>query len=114
MLHTGLLMNMSGDLQHDLFGHQLDAGRHVHVLLFQHRLRLPRRKPKQFAETISGHGQSLTVVEVLHIHPEAAIITNIDQVLKHFLCIDRATVWREPHQFVLTTVDLKTTVISDS
>ena len=113
VLHAGLLMNMLSTCEHNFLGHNLDAGSHIHMLLFERGFRLPGFHFEQAAELVAGHCQALAVVEVLHVHPEAAIGLNVDEMLANAICVDRFSVRCQPHQFVFATIDFESTVISE-
>ena len=108
-----LPLHLPRHAQHDLLGHLLDARREVHVPLFEHGLRAARRPAKQLVEPVVGHRQPLAVVEILHVHPEAAVRLQVDQVLEDQVLIDGLSVRGQAHQLVFAAVDLETAVVGE-
>jgi len=47
------------------------------------------------------------VGEEVHLHAEAAVVADVDELLLDGVALDWLTVWSEPHQLVLARVDLE-------
>ncbi len=65
-------------------------------------------------EAAAGHGQTLAVVEVVHVQPETAVGLEVDQVLVDRLPVDGPAVGGQAHQLVFAAVDLEAAVIGES
>ena len=57
------------------------------------------------------HSQSLTIIEVLHVHSEGAVFLQIEQVFGDQVRVKRLSVRGKPHQFVFARVDLESTEV---
>ena len=105
--HAGLLPREARCLEHHLFGDLLDRSREIHLALRQLRLGLPCRALEEPFERGTRHRQPGGVREVLHVHPQAAVVTNLEQVVLDGLDVLRLAVRGEAHHFVLAGVDLE-------
>ena len=76
--HARFAVSETRHLQHDLLGDVLNRSRQIHFALGQLRFRLPRGASEQRAERVSGHRQPMGVREVLHVHPQTAVVSNLD------------------------------------
>ena len=65
-----------------VFGDLLDRRREVHLALGDRRLRRARRTAEQRVELARRHRQPLAVVEVRHVHPERAVVLEVDELLE--------------------------------
>ena len=100
--------------QHDFLGHRLDARRQIHVALFDHAPPGARGgPPKSWSKPLVGHRQPLAIVEILHVHPEAAVGPQVDQVLANQVGVDGLAVGRQAHQLVFAAVDLEPAIIGE-
>ena len=113
ILHLRLSLHLPRHPQHDLLGHRLDARRQIHVPLFELGFRPARRPAEQLGEPAIGHRQPLAVIEVRHVHPEAPVRPQIDQVLEDHVLINGPTVGSQAHQLIFAAVDLEPAVISE-
>ena len=102
--HPGLAVRERGHLQHHLFGDVLNRARQVHLALRQLALGLARRPADQPLERAAGHRQPVRVREVLHVHPQAAIVADLEEVVLDELDVLRLAVRREAHHLVLARV----------
>jgi hypothetical protein len=41
------------------------------------------RSTKEIVKTIIGHHQPLAVIEIIHVHPETAVILQIEEMLEN-------------------------------
>src|SRR5262245_59469046 len=64
-------------------------------------------------EAAVRHGEALAIVEELHVQPKTTVGLKVDQVLVNCLLIERPAVRRQAHQFVLSAVDLESTVVRE-
>lgn len=69
------------DPQHRLLGNRTDRCRDVHIPLRKGGFRLPRLPAEESGETFIGHGKALTVIEIVHVQPERAVFTQVDEVI---------------------------------
>ena len=106
-------MHLARHREHDVLGHRLDARREIHVPLLDGGLRASGRAAEQLVERRARHRQALAVVEVPHVHPEAAVGPEIDQMLRDEVAIDRPAVRREAHQLVFAAVHLEAAVVRE-
>ncbi len=113
IFHFGLAVNFAGHAQHGFFGDFLNAGGKVHMALFEHGFRRAGRTAKELMKSAIGHGEPLAIVEVIHVHPEAAVWFEIEQVFEDEIVEKGFAVRSEAHQFVFAAVDLETAVISE-
>ncbi len=104
---TGLAMREAGHLQHHLLGDHLDRPRDVHFALRHPRLGLARGPAEQPLELRPGHRQAVGVGEVLLVHPQAAVVTDVDEVILDGLDVPGFAVRRESHQLVFARVHLE-------
>jgi hypothetical protein len=88
-------------LEHRLFGDVLNRARKIHFALRQTALGLARRTAEQTLERLSSHGQAVRVLEVLLIHPQAAVVSQLDEMFFDQRDVLRLRSAREPHHFVL-------------
>ena len=103
--HPGFLVRERGHLEHHLFGDLLDRARQVHLALRQPALRLAGRAAEQLLHPRPGHGQSVGVGEELLVHPQTAIVLDVDDVVLDRLHVLGLAVGRQAHDLVLTGVD---------
>jgi len=113
VFHLRLPPHLPGHAQHDFLGDLLDARGQVHVPLFEQGFRGARRPAEKPVEPFAGHRQPRAVVEILHVHPKAAVRLEPNQVPENRLLIDRLAVGGQPHQFVFAAVDLESAVIGE-
>jgi hypothetical protein len=92
-------------LEHHLLGDLLNRAGEVHFALRQRRFRLARWSAKQMLEPHAGHRQAVRVLEVLHVHPQAAVGSNLEKVVFDERDVFRFAIGREPHHLVLARVD---------
>src|SRR5262249_39926306 len=64
-------------------------------------------------EALARHRETLAVVEVLHVEPEAAVGLDVDQMLFDQIAILRCAVGCQTHQLVLTAAHLEAAVIRE-
>ncbi len=105
--HPRFTMGERRHLQHHLFGDFLDRPREVHFTLRQTALLLTRRSSQQPLHLRSRHGQPVRVSEELLIHPQAAIVFDLDDVVLDGLDVLRLAVRRESHHLVFARVHLE-------
>ena len=79
--HAGFLVREGGHLQHDLLGDLLNRSRQVHFALRERALGGAGRAAQHLLHLRAGHRQTGRVGEVLLVHPQAAIVTNLDQLI---------------------------------
>ena len=79
VFHAGCLAHMAGDAEHDFFGHLLDRGGDVHFALGELGFGRSRRAAEEAVELPRGHGHSLAVIEIGHVHTERAVFLQVDQ-----------------------------------
>jgi len=101
----GLLACETRHLDHRFFGDVLDRARQIHLTLGQLGFGLPRRAVEQSLERRAGHRQAVWVREVLHVHPHAAVIAELDEMVLDRLDVLRLAIRRQPHHLVLTGID---------
>ncbi len=70
-------------------------------------LGLPRRAAEQRLDLRAGHRQAVRVGEVLLVHPQAAIVADLDEVVLDGLDVLRLAVRREAHHLVFAGVHLE-------
>ena len=92
--HRCLLVNISANSQHDLFGHTLHGGCKVHFPHGDLGFRFPRRGAKKFFKAAARHGQSRAVIEIRLIESERSILFQIDDLQKH---LDARWNWSAGH-----------------
>src|SRR5262249_6884961 len=86
---SGLALREARHLDHHLFGDLLNRARQVHFALRQLRLGGARRSAKQLRELLPGHRQGVWIGEVLHVHPQAAVVTDLDEMILDGLHVAR-------------------------
>ena len=95
-------------LQHHFFGDVLNRSREIHLALRQLGSRAARAGPPNSRSNRSaGHRQAVRVGEVLHVHPQAAVVADLDQVILDGLDVLRLAVRRQAHHLVFAGVDLE-------
>ncbi len=105
--HAGFAPRVRGHLEHHLFGDFLDGPREVHLALRQLALGFSRRAVEQLREPFSRHREAGRVGEVLHVHPQAAVVGDLEQVVLDGLDVLRLAVRREAHDLVFAGVHLE-------
>src|SRR5947207_2273009 len=90
--------------EHDFLGDSLNARCKVHVPLFDIAFWIPRRTTEQLIKPRVGHGQSLAIVEVVHVQPETPIRFKVDQMLVDNSGVGWSAIWCQAHELVLATV----------
>ena len=105
---AGDLPGVAGELEDDLLGDVLDRLREVHLALGDRRLGAAGRTPEQRRELAVGHLQAVEVAEVVHVHPERAVLPDVDQLPPDGVRVPALAVGREAHQLVLARVHPET------
>src|SRR5437867_2050057 len=82
VFHFRLPMHFASHAQYDFFGDLLNAGSEVHVALLEHGFRRAGWAAEQIVKSAIGHGQALAIIEVIHVHPEAAVRFQTEEVLE--------------------------------
>ena len=100
-------MREGGHLQHHLFGDLLNRPRQVHLALGQPALGLAGRTAEDLFHLRAGHRQPVGVGKVLLVHPQAAIVLDLDDVVLDGLDEGGLAVRREAHHLVLARVHLE-------
>jgi hypothetical protein len=103
---------MAAHAQHDLFGNLLHAHGYVFVELLELGFRFARRPPEELRETSVGHRQAVVVREVLHVHLEAAVFLEVDD-LPDLVVVLGFAVRRQPHHLILGAVDLEAEIVRE-
>ena len=106
-------MGFASHVQDNFLGHHLDARRKIHVPLFQWRLGLAGRSAEQVVKPAVRHRQPLAIVEIIHVHPEAAVAPEFDQVPANGFGKLRPAIGRQTHELVFAAVDLEPAVIGE-
>src|SRR5205814_8134953 len=101
---AGLAPREARHLQHHLLGDLLHRAREIHLALRQRRLGLARRPAEERLEAAAGHPQAVWIREVLHVHPQAAVVADLEEVVLDRTHVLRLAVRREAHHFVLAGV----------
>jgi hypothetical protein len=104
---------VAGHPEHDLLGDVLDGAGQVHLPLGERRLRLAWRAAEQLVEGRRGHAQPTDVVEVVEVHPEGAVLLQVEEVLADGLRVAGLAIRREPHDLVLAGVHLESGVVGE-
>ncbi len=81
--------------------------------LLERCLRGSRPAAEETIEPAVGHRQSLAVLEIVHVEPEAAVGLHVDQARADQLLVDRPAIGGQPHQLVLAAVDLEAAVVGE-
>ena len=81
--------------------------------LFERRFGPPRRPTQQPMEPFVGHGQSLAVIEILHVHPETAVGFQIHQVTPDQVGLHGRAIRCKAHELVFAAVDLESAVVGE-
>lgn len=111
---TGFPADAARQLQHDVFGHGLDRGGHVHVELGQRVLvGLTHGLPEQAGELVVGHGQAGTIIEVALVQVERAVFLHVNDIFEDGFGIFGLAIGRQSHDLVFAGIDLETGVIGD-
>src|SRR5439155_253323 len=113
MLHAGLVVRKLRHLEHHLLGDVLDGSRQIHLALRQRALRLTRPATEEAVEAVPGHPQPVRVLEVLHVHPQASVVADLDEVIFNRRDVSRLAVRREAHHLVLARIHAKTAKICE-
>ena len=107
------LLRVAGHLQDDLLGHVLDRAREIHLALRELRLGRPRGTAEEPLEAHAGHREAIGEVEVVHVEPDRAVGTDMDELLPDEIGVLRLAVGSEAHELVLATVDLEAAVVGE-
>src|SRR5262249_61485402 len=86
--------------------------RQIHVALFERLLGLACGSSEQRIESVIGHTQAGTVVEIGLVQPKRAVWLEIDQPIENESSEFGLAVWREPHHFIFTRIHLEAGVVS--
>ena len=113
VVRAGLRMKGRRQPQHHFFGDVLDRPGQIHLPLRQLRLGLPRRAAEDSVESTIRHRQPGGIVEELHVHPERPVRFEIEELVVNRLDVLGLTVGREPHDLVLTRIDLEAGVVGE-
>src|SRR5438105_7942808 len=92
---AGLPLREARHLQHHLFGDLLHRAREIHLALRQWTFGRARRPAEQRLEPASRHRQTVWIREVLHVHPQAAVVADLEEVILDRLGVFRLAVRRE-------------------
>ena len=111
---TGFAMRECSHLEHHFFSDVLNRPREIHLPLRQLGFRLPARPAHQPLQRTARHRESAGVREVLHVHPQAAIVPDLDQVIFDELDVFRLAVRCEAHHLVLARIHLEAGEVSES
>ena len=101
-------------MQDHLFGHHLDRGRQIHILLGDRSFGFARWAAEEILEAAIRHGEAGAIVEIRLIDPEASIRFQVQQLVADKRGIFRLAVGRQPHQLVFTRIDLEAGVVGES
>ena len=104
-------MDVTGHPQENRLRHHLDRGGQVHLSLGERAFRRPRRPFKKSVELARGHRQPLGIVEIGLVHPERAVVLQVDQVIEDELREPRVAIGGQAHQLVFAAVDPEAAII---
>ncbi len=113
ILLAGDLVQVARHAEHDLFRDLLHARRDVPMALLELRLGLPRRPAEQPVEALVGHREAVVVGKVLHVHLEAAVLADLEQLFHDQIVVFGLPVGGRPHDLVLRRVHLEAEVVGE-
>ena len=59
------------------------------------------------------HGQTLAVIEVLHVEPQRPVLSQVDQLIQNFPRVSGFAVRRQAHDLVFARIDLESRVVGE-
>ncbi len=100
----GLPVETVAEPEHDVLKHVLERTGNVHLLPGHFGLWLSWRAIKESVEPAVGHREAGTVIEVVHVQPERAVVLDVYQIVQYLLCVQRAAVGCKSHDLVLAGI----------